>query len=74
MGEKVKLSGVPETMLQTVYARAKESAGRGIIQDKKAEEIIGRLDYEYSLADQDTAIRARWWSTLPVGWIRGVTV
>lgn len=23
------LSGVPETMLQTVYARAKESAGRG---------------------------------------------
>ena len=68
MGEKVKLSGVPETMLQTVYARAKESAGRGIIQDKKAEEIIGRLDYDFP------GIRARWWSTLPVGWIRGVTV
>ena len=58
MGEKVKLSGVPETMLQTVYARAKESAGRGIIQDKKAEEIIGRLDYDFSLADQDTAMRS----------------
>ena len=24
MKEKIKLSGVPETMLQTVYARAKE--------------------------------------------------
>lgn len=24
MREKIKLSGVPETMLQTVYARAKE--------------------------------------------------
>ena len=58
MGEKVKLSGVPETMLQTVYARAKESAGRGTIQDKKAEEIIGRLDYDFSLADQDTAMRS----------------
>ena len=58
MGEKLKLSGVPETMLQTVYARAKESAGRGVIQDKKAEEIIGRLDYDFSLADQDTAMRS----------------
>ena len=29
MDEKIKLSGVPETMLQTVYARAKESRGRG---------------------------------------------
>lgn len=25
MSEKITLSGVPETMLQTVYARAKES-------------------------------------------------
>ena len=29
MKEKIKLSGVPETMLQTIYARAKESGGRG---------------------------------------------
>ena len=27
MKEKIRLSGVPETMLQTVYARAKESRG-----------------------------------------------
>ena len=45
MKEKIKLSGVPETMLQTIYARAKESRGRGIIHDAKAEEIIEKLDY-----------------------------
>ncbi len=56
MSEKIKLSGVPETMLQTIYARAKESRGRGAIHDKKAEEIIGRLDYDFSLADKDAAM------------------
>lgn len=29
MAEKIQLSGVPETMLQTVYARAKKSMKRG---------------------------------------------
>ena len=57
MKEKIKLSGVPETMLQTIYARAKESGGRGAIHDAKAEEIIERLDYDFSLADKDTAMR-----------------
>ena len=52
------LSGVPETMLQTVYARAMESAGRGAIRDKKAEEIIGALHYDFSLAEKDTAMRS----------------
>lgn len=37
MAEKIKRSGVPETMLQTIYARAKESQGRGAICDQKAE-------------------------------------
>lgn len=37
--KKMNLTGVPETMLQTIYARAKESKGRGAICDKKAEEI-----------------------------------
>ena len=55
MKEKIRLSGVPETMLQTVYARAKESRGRGAIHDAKAEEIIEKLDYDFSLADKDTA-------------------
>ena len=58
MKEKIKLSGVPETMLQTGYARAKESGGRGAIRDAKAEELIGKLDYDFSLADKDTAMRS----------------
>lgn len=53
MDEKITLSGVPETMLQTVYARVKESKGRGAIQDKKSDEIIGKLNYDFSLADKD---------------------
>ena len=32
MGEKMTLSGVPETMLQTIYARAKESRARHIAE------------------------------------------
>ena len=58
MKEKIRLSGVPETMLQTVYARAKESSGRGAIHDAKAEELIEKLDYDFSLADKDTAMRS----------------
>ena len=58
MKEKIKLSGVPETMLQTVYARAKESNGRGAIHDAKAEELIEKLDYDFALADKDTAMRS----------------
>ena len=58
MREKIKLSGVPETMLQTVYARAKESNGRGAIHDAKAEELIEKLDYDFSLAGKDTAMRS----------------
>ncbi len=56
MNEKITLSGVPETMLQTIYARAKESRTRGAIHDEKAEEIIGRLNYDFSLADRDAAM------------------
>ena len=58
MPEKITLSGVPETMLQTLYARARESQGRGVIRDKKAEELIARLDYDFTLAEQDTAMRS----------------
>ena len=54
--EKTKLTGVPETMLQTVYARAKESSTRRAIIDEKAEEIVGRLEYDFSLADKDKAM------------------
>lgn len=56
MAEKMSLSGVPETMLQTIYARAKESRGRGAIHDAKAEEIVEKLHYDFSLADKDSAM------------------
>ena len=52
MKEKINLSGVPETMLQTVYARAKESGGRGAVHDVKAEELIEKVDYDFSLLEQ----------------------
>lgn len=58
MDEKITLSGVPETMLQTIYARAKESKGRGAIHDKKAEEIIDKLNYDFSLADKDAPMHS----------------
>lgn len=58
MSEKITLSGVPETMLQTIYARAKESKGRGAVHDEKAEEIIDKLDYDFSLADKDSAMHS----------------
>lgn len=58
MSEKITRSGVPETMLQTVYARAKESKGRGAIRDPKAVALVDRLDYDFSLADKDTVMRS----------------
>ncbi len=56
MAEKIRLSGVPETMPQTVYACAKESRGRGAVQDKTAEALIRQLDYDFSLAVGDAAM------------------
>ena len=58
MTEKIRLTGVPETILQTVYARARESSTRGAIRDRKAEELIEKLDYDFSLAERDTAMRS----------------
>lgn len=51
-----QLSGVPETMLQTVYARAKETRTRGAIRDEKAVQLVEQLDYDFSLADKDAAM------------------
>ena len=56
MSETINLSGVPETMLQTVYARAKETKTRGAIHDDKAVELVDKLHYDFSLADKDTAM------------------
>lgn len=56
MNETANLSGVPETMLQTVYARAKETRTRGAIHDDKAVELVEKLHYDFSLADKDAAM------------------
>ena len=58
MPEKLTLSGVPETMLQTVYARAKETKTRGAIRDEAAVRLVDQLDYDFSNADRDTAMRS----------------
>lgn len=55
--EKISIQGVSETMLQTLYARAKESKKEPhYICDKKAIEIVEKLDYDFSLADKDLAM------------------
>lgn len=54
MTEKVNLQGVPETMLQTLYARAAYSKQKKAkFHDEKAEEIIARMDFDFSLAKKD---------------------
>lgn len=58
MNEKITLSGVPETMLQTLYARAKETCTRGAIRDEKATALVERIDYDFSLADKDAAMHS----------------
>ncbi len=56
-GGKISVRGVPETMLQTLYARAKGSRKEPrYIYDEKAIEIVERLDYDFSLADKDRAM------------------
>ena len=51
---KVSVQGVPETMLQTLFARAAESEKKNHhIYDKKAIEIVSRLDYDFSKAESD---------------------
>lgn len=55
--EKVNLQGVPETMLQTLYARAAYSRQKNAkFHDKMAEEIVARMDYDFSLAQKDAAM------------------
>lgn len=63
MKEKVNVTGVPETMIQTLYARAKESGKENAkIHDDMAAEMVSRLDYDFSKADQD---KARLWRDRP---------
>lgn len=52
--EKINIQGVPETMIQTLYARARESKKKNPkIYDEKSIEIVSKLDYDFSTAEQD---------------------
>ncbi|MCM1127255.1 MAG: class I SAM-dependent methyltransferase [Lachnospiraceae bacterium] len=52
--EKIQMRGVPETMLQTLYARASYSRQKGAkFHDDKAVEIVSRMDYDFSFAEKD---------------------
>ncbi|WP_373129704.1 class I SAM-dependent methyltransferase [Dorea formicigenerans] len=57
MKEKVNVAGVPETMVQTLYARAKETKKQNAkIKDEIAVELVEKLDYDFSKADKDSAM------------------
>ena len=57
MKEKVNVTGVPETMIQTLYARAKETRKQNAkIKDEIAVELVEKLDYDFSIADKDKAM------------------
>lgn len=54
MKEKVEVTGVPETMIQTLYARAKETKKDDAkIIDDTAVWIVEKIDYDFSKADND---------------------
>lgn len=54
MKEKVNVTGVPETMIQTLYARAKETKKQNAkFKDEFAVELVENMDYDFSKADQD---------------------
>ena len=57
MKEKVNVTGVPETMVQTLYARAKETRKKNAkINDEIAVELVKNLEYDFSKADKDKAM------------------
>ena len=59
MKEKVNVTGVPETMVQTLYARAKETKKQNAkIKDEIAVELVEKLDYDFSIADKDNAMNS----------------
>lgn len=49
----IKLDGVMETLLITLYIRAKDAkSDNPVVNDKKAAEIVSKLDYDFSKFDK----------------------
>lgn len=56
--KNVDVTGVPETMIQTLYARAKETKNSNPkIRDEIAVKIVEKLNYDFSKADKDKPMR-----------------
>ncbi|WP_130875331.1 class I SAM-dependent methyltransferase [[Pseudopropionibacterium] massiliense] len=52
--EKVELTGVPETMLQTLHARAQYALSHPqLLSDPQAVELVSRIDYDFTAARTD---------------------
>ena len=57
MKSKIDITGVSETMLQTLYARAKETNSQNAkIKDDIAVHIVENIVYDFSKADKDSAM------------------
>ena len=47
MGNSIELSGVEETLMIPLWARANSTRQRGLIHDPAAVDLAGRLDYDF---------------------------
>ena len=58
MKEKVNVTGVPETMVQTSVCKSKRNKKDKMlkINDEIAVELVKKLDYDFSKADKDKAM------------------
>lgn len=55
--ETINIQGVPETMLQTLYARAAYSKKKNHkFYDEKSMEIVSRIDYDFTNAAKDSTM------------------
>ena len=54
--EKITLSGMPEPMLQPLYARAKESQTHGAIHDDTAVRLVQQLNYNFDFSSKNAAM------------------
>ena len=54
--EKITLSGMPEPMLQPLYASAKESQTHGAINDDTAVRLVQQLNYNFDFSSKDAAM------------------
>ncbi|MCP3798345.1 class I SAM-dependent methyltransferase [Allokutzneria sp. A3M-2-11 16] len=69
----IELGNVQETLLSTLYARALETRKRnGIVRDPKADEMVRRIDYDFTKFDGSPTLIPSVLRTLILDeWVRG---